>query len=332
MFGAGGKKFVNARDHRARTVSESGTAGGRAARYLVSIPERAVRSAAALAGGLARELGGIALPAALRRTRLYQNLVEDTLRFLIEQVGEVEGAYPPEGRLAEDFAVRRAAGNGIELAGVLAFRASPVWVLAALADLSGAGRQLVRDIAASLQQEGLLDPGARFETVDQMLDGLEQTAGRLPETINTPPLEAAALRKEWAEIRRLAAGIPPRKLPSIEALWGHWDELRREAQAQGQTVFRLSSVLALAALGRAPENLWRLSRSLRSAARRTRETAAEALLAHYATTLREIHATGYLAYWTRVYRPYLRAAAAAFEPGRARATERWWRKLSERNR
>jgi len=45
---------------------------------------------------------------------------------LIEQVGEVEGAYPAEGQLSEDFAVRRAAGNGIELAGILAFRASPV--------------------------------------------------------------------------------------------------------------------------------------------------------------------------------------------------------------
>ena len=66
----------------------------RVSNYLLSLPERAVRSATALGGGLARELGEVAIPAALRRTKLYENLVDSTLRFLIEQVGQVEGAYP----------------------------------------------------------------------------------------------------------------------------------------------------------------------------------------------------------------------------------------------
>ena len=43
-------------------------------------------------------------------------MVEGTLRFLIETVGEVEGAFPEQGNLAPDFALRRAAGNGIEMA------------------------------------------------------------------------------------------------------------------------------------------------------------------------------------------------------------------------
>jgi hypothetical protein len=55
------------------------------------LPERLLRSASALAGGLLREVGEAALPAAVRRTRLYQTMVEAVLRFLIEQVGEVEG-------------------------------------------------------------------------------------------------------------------------------------------------------------------------------------------------------------------------------------------------
>ncbi len=119
-----------------------------------------------------REIGDVAVPAALRRTRLYRSLVDSTLRFLIEQVGQVEGAYPGESTLAENFIVRRAAGNGLELIGILAFRASPVWVMAALADLSGTGRHLIREIAQSLQQQGLLAPDTRFETMDQILDGL----------------------------------------------------------------------------------------------------------------------------------------------------------------
>src|SRR5437016_932159 len=82
------------------------------------------------AAGLLRELGNITLPKAVRRTRLYQTMVESTLRFLIEQVGEVEGAYPAEGKLAENFLLQRTVGDGIDLAGLAAFHASPVWVLA----------------------------------------------------------------------------------------------------------------------------------------------------------------------------------------------------------
>ena len=164
--------------------------------YLVSLPERVVRSATALAGGLLRELGGVAVPTAVRRTRLYRSLVDSTLRFLVEQVGQVEGVYPREGRLAEDFAIRRAAGNGLELIGVLTFRASPVWVLAALADVTGTGRRVIQEIAGALKQEGLLEPETRFDTVDQILDGLERSAGRAAEAINTPPLNVVELRQE----------------------------------------------------------------------------------------------------------------------------------------
>ncbi|MBI3698590.1 MAG: hypothetical protein HY238_27585 [Acidobacteria bacterium] len=289
-----------------------------------------LRSATALAAGLIRELGDVALPAPLRRTKLYQSLVEATLRFLIEQIGEVEGAYPAEGKLAEDFAIRRAAGNGIEWMGILTFRASPVWVMAALADLSGAGRQLIQEIAGALKEERLLEPETRFENVDQILDGLEKSAGRVAEALNTPPLDVAGLRLEWAEIRRQVGTIPPRNLPSPDLLRRNWEELKREAAAQNRSVFELSSLMALAAIGRLPENLRWLSRCARSAARRTGQVFAGALLDHYAATLQEIRETGYLPYWTREFRPYLRAAADQFSPRRSSLTQRLTQRLLRR--
>ena len=79
--------------------------------YLLSLPERALRSTSALSAGLLRELSEVVLPRAVRRTRLYTELVENTLRFLIENVGQVEGAYPPDGKLADSFAARRFDGR-----------------------------------------------------------------------------------------------------------------------------------------------------------------------------------------------------------------------------
>ena len=90
--------------------------------------------------------------------------------------------------------MRRFAGNGVELVGLLTISASPVWVLAALADLSGTGRQLIREIAQSLKEEGLLAAGADYETIDQLLDGLEGAAGRLAQNRQ----HAAARRSEPA--------------------------------------------------------------------------------------------------------------------------------------
>src|SRR5277367_2457568 len=72
-------------------------------KYILSLPERAIRSPGALSGGLLREIGEVALPASIRRTVLYRTMVGVTLRFLIEEVGEVKGIYPSENRLAEDF-------------------------------------------------------------------------------------------------------------------------------------------------------------------------------------------------------------------------------------
>jgi len=290
--------------------------------YLLSLPERVLRSASALAGGLLRELGDVVLPAAIRRTRLYRTMVEATLRFLIEELGQVEGVFPEEGRLAKDFLLRKAAGNAIELMGILAFRASPVWVMAALADISGAGRQLILEIAESLKQEGLLERETNFENVDQILDGLERSAGRVAETINTPPLDVRALRQEWAALRQEVRKIPPRNLPSPELLRRNWDTLKQEAAAQGRSVFQLSSVLALSAVSRLPENVRWLSRCASLAARRTGQLFAGALLDHYAQTLKDIRETGYLGYWAREFRPYLVAAARQFSPRRRSPTQR----------
>lgn len=53
--------------------------------YLLSLPERLVRSTLGLGAGVVREAGELALPVAVRRSQLYQNLVETTLRYVIRQ-------------------------------------------------------------------------------------------------------------------------------------------------------------------------------------------------------------------------------------------------------
>jgi hypothetical protein len=297
----------------------------RIAGYLSSLPERLLRSVSALAGGAVREVGEVVLPARVRRSRLYDSLVESTLRFLIQNVGQVEAAYADSTALPHDFLVRRTAGNLVEAAGVLAFHASPVWVFAALADVTGAGRELIAEITVALQEEGLLDPGSRFDTVDQLLDGVERTSARLAETANTPPLDLATLRGELAMLREDSRALRFR-LPAPSAVQNQWRELKAEAAAQGRTVFELSSALAISAVRKLPERARWLSSAASTGSRRTGEVVANALLEHYRVTLDEIRARGFLGYWLRELQPYLHGAARQFSPRRPTTTEKLLRR------
>ena len=296
--------------------------------YLLSLPERVIRSASAVAGGLARELSDVSVPPRIRRTSLYTNLVANTLQFMIEQVGQVPDSYPVESNLANDFALRRAAGNGIEFAGILAFHASPVWVLAALADLSGAGRDLIREITSSLKAEGLLDPGTEFETASQLLDGLEKSSAVMAGTLNSPPLDIAALRKDWAELKQGIAAMPSPQLPSIDTLWQNRNNIKLTAESERRPVFLVSSLMAFSAISRIPEKLLWLSRIATHATAHTGQLFASGLLDHYSETLANIHDTGFLNYWSQEFRPYLKAAASQFSPEHKTLTQRLLRRAS----
>jgi hypothetical protein len=291
-------------------------------KYILSLPERVIRSLGALAGGLVREIGNVALPASVRRTTLYNTMVGVTLRFLIQELGEVEGVYPSEGRLAERFLLQRGASHGIELLGILAFHASPVWILAALADASGGGRKLIQEISQAMQEEGLLDREVHFETMDQVLDGLEKTSGHLATTLNLPPVDIPSLRREWLQLKEDVLAIPPKNAPPLERVERIWEELRESAKAQGRSVFVVSSLIAVSTVAHLPANVVWLSRAARSAARRTGKVLGEAVLDHYTEVLAELSKTGFIEYWTREFRPYLRGAVEQFAPRHESLTEK----------
>jgi hypothetical protein len=290
--------------------------------YLLSLPERVVRSALGLSAGLLREVGEVVLPRGVRKTQLYHSLVDTTLRFVIEQVGGAQGVYAAEAPQPNDFLVRRSAGNAVELLGIVAFRVSPVWVLAALADVSGLGRRMIPEIAEALKAEGLLEKDTRFESVDQLLDGLEKTSGRLAETFNTPPLDVAQLRNEWDAIRVEARKMKPAALPSPARIGDQWDALKQESARQGRSIFETSSVMAVSAVRALPGRALWLTRSARVGATHAGKILSTSILDSYSQTLNELREVGYLAYAKRQLSPYVRACVDQFSPERRTLTQR----------
>lgn len=258
----------------------------RSSSYLLSLPERTVRAVTALGAGLLRESTEVTLPEAFRRSRLYQSIVEQTLRFLIEKVGQVEGVYETGSGLPENFLVRRGAGNGLEWMSLAVFHVSPVWVLAATADASGAGNRVLSEIARTLEEDGYLSGASGVRTGSDLLDGLERGSGRLAETLNMPPLNREAMMREWESLKSTVT--------MASAVEADWEALQQTAAAQRRPLLAVSTAVALNTI------------------RCGKQMLADPLLDHYRNTLAEMEELGFAAYAERELKPYWRAAIDHF--------------------
>src|SRR5512136_724607 len=100
--------------------------------YLLSLPERTIRSLAAIAGGTTSLLTESLFPDVLRGTTLYKMVVGDTQRFMVEKIAQVpreageSGGAGADASPPEDFVQRKVAGTALEAAGLLAVHLSPL--------------------------------------------------------------------------------------------------------------------------------------------------------------------------------------------------------------
>jgi hypothetical protein len=290
--------------------------------YALSLPERTVRSLSAVGGGLLRGASHLALPDQVREAALYRATAGIGLRFLIEQLGDVYNVYPRHDPLSRKFVRRYAVGGSIEIAAIATFFVSPVWVLAALGDVTRVGKTLFSQIGDALKAEGLLDPDSQFETMAQLLDGLERTSTHLALTVNMPPLDTPGLRREWEQFRENLGSVPPGRLPRSADVERAWVNLQAVSRKVDRSVFSVSSAMGMSALSSVPAHLLWLSRSAAVAAQTTGAVVGGAFLKHYAAAAKELTKTGFAAYWSRHSRPYRLAVIRHFLPEKKSWTER----------
>jgi hypothetical protein len=264
----------------------------------------------------------LALPTKLRETAVYRATADMAFRFLIEQVGDVRGIYEPTDPIARQFVYRYATGFSVEVACMLFIIVSPVWVLAALGDATRAGKHLYIQIGDALKAEGLVDPGAQFETMEQLMDGLEKTCSHLALTINMPPLNPKDLRQEWRQFRENLASLPPAQLPTNSEVEQTWKDIQSAAGKAHRSVFSVSAALGMSAGTAIPSRFQLLSRSAKVAARTTGTVVGGLFLDHYSAASKEIAKEGFDSYFGKHSRPYLVAAVRNFLPERKTWIER----------
>jgi hypothetical protein len=274
----------------------------RLVRYVVSLPERIVRTAAAVAGGTVHETAQLLLPRLIRRSRLYEVSAKNLLRILVEGVGAVEGSSTadPNAAGASELAVRKGAGNVVELGSILAFGFSPLWLLAAASDVTHGSRVYLRELVEELKAARVVAEEADIGSVDELLGVLEDTSGRTARLIDLPPLEVEELKTSLEELRSEAT-----ELPSQDDLARVYRGLRNQAAREDRSVLEVSSGVGLAFLLSA-QNVSRTH-----------------LVTPYREDWEPLRNEGFAAYATRVGRPYASAVSGHFHPGRDTYTERF---------
>ena len=268
-------------------------------RFLVSLPERVVRSLAAVLGGAVHETAQVVLPRLVRRSRLYEATAKNLLRITIELVGGVADSAEADQPSAPQLAVRKGAGNVVEFGSIAAFGFSPLWLLAAASDLARGSRVYLTALVGELKDGGVLARDAEIASVDQLLGVLERGAGKSAALIDVPPMELSELR---ASIAELAA--ERKELPGPDELQALYDGLVRQARLENRSLLAVSSGIGLAFLNSAQhvgrEHVW----------------------VPYREDWQPLRQEGFAAYARRVAKPYREAVETHFDAGRPTYTER----------
>jgi hypothetical protein len=274
--------------------------------FLLSLPERLVRSLVALAGGAVHETASLVLPRFVRRSRLYEASAKNALRIAIELVGGVEGSPSAANELVPPrrLAIRKGAGNAVELGSIFAFGFSPLWLLAGASDVLHGTRVYLDELVGELKRAGVLAEETQVDSVDDLLGAIEGVSGGTARMIDIPPLALSEIRQSLTELRDDTGSLPaPEELAQLFA------GLRNEAARERRSLLEVSTGVGLAFVV-----------SARSVGNRH-------VTVPYREDWQPLRDEGFGAYLRRVSGPYGRAVAKQLTPENASLTERGLERL-----
>ena len=291
--------------------------------YFLSLPERFIRSAAALTGGTSLLLTRSLLPDLVRESTTYQVTIGDMQRFLITRLAQVEspgskGIKP----VSDDYIYHKMAGNVLELASFMAVRFSPVWAFAIVSDIAGGSSLYFERLVQRLKDMEILDQDANLNNIQDLFESIQQASSTSARAIDRPPLTQDELGKIVDELRSDYSRLGKSGLnlmPQVEKIQ---DQMLMVSEDEDISLEDLSDAMALQAssLGKTGLN------TIVAVGKTTGGLIDEQIFDSYARTLDEIIKVGLPKYTVDNLEPFIKSAINHLDPGRTTWTER---KLAE---
>lgn len=287
--------------------------------YMLSLPERTIRSLAALAGGTTSLLSETLFPEALRGTTLYKVFIGDAQRFMVDKVAQVQreaGADPGEAQ-PPDYVQRKMVGSALETAGLFAMHLSPLWVLALAGDAAAGSGVFLNRLVEQLKRNGVVPEDTQVNGLTDLLAAMQETTRKSASAIDTPPLSADELSKlatDMTSSYRQMFSKATNLVPRLDDLWVRMENV---ANKEHISLERLGGILSvdLAGIGRKGFG------AFMAVGQTGADLFGENILENYARTLDTINAEGVSSFLGTRLKPFLQAAADAFDPNRKSWTE-----------
>ncbi len=262
------------------------------------MPERLARAMIGTTSRTVRDAAKVVVPDAFKGGRLYDITVQKMLGFLADDVGRLKPSGDKDNPEADakttsgeddQFVVKKAVGNVIDIAGLSVMHVSPLWVIAIFSDVALGARSYLNALVDELRQQGVIDESDTIENVDGLLDALQKTSGTLADGLDTPPVTVDQLRAMVAQLREQSQTTDLASLVPIKDIERVWNEIQDTVRLEGRSLFEVSNAVAMMTF----TQMVRAGKTAHGAAKVALDLIDDNFIDYYATAFRRIHEKGY---------------------------------------
>ena len=313
----GGKTVPDEIDMDKSTLGEATSSLLRLFNYSASLPERTLRSATALAGGLVNETANWLIPSAFRNSKSYSIFVQQMLDFVCKDVGGVRRSGKQGQPEQEVDLARKTVGNLLDMTAFATFHMSPVTVLALFSDVAYGSKVYMEKLSDRLKEQGIIDKDTTIDGAADFIEALEQASGTAVGMFDQPPISIEGLKKTLVETQKAVAEIDPTKLLPASEIDQLWTQMELAAEDQDASIWDVSATISMVAL----QNIQSAGHGAIVSLEIAGNMFNEHIITHYWDGLREIEREGLVPTLSRASQPYLEAVWSNFSINKKTWTE-----------
>ncbi|MCA9158471.1 MAG: hypothetical protein KDA72_09100 [Planctomycetales bacterium] len=307
-------------DMEQSTLGEASKSLQRMFHYSTSLPERTLRSASALAGGLVRESTNWLVPLAFRNSKSYSIFVQQMLDFVVNDIGGVKRALSTskdDGKAEQVDLARKTVGNLLDMTALATFHLSPLTVLAIFSDVAYGSKVYLQQLSSRLKEQGIIDQQTTIDGATDLIAALEKASGSAVGMFDQPPISIDGLRKTIEETRAAVKQVDPSKLLPYAEIDQMWRQMELAAQEQKASLWDVSATMSVVALN----NIRAVGQGTVVSLEIAGNMFHEHIIEHYWSGLRAIERKGLLPTLSQGSEPYLEAVWSNFAIDRKTWTE-----------
>lgn len=295
-------------------------------RYTISLPERAIRSTAAVVGGIAHQSASLLVPTAFQDSKTYQTFVKQMLDMVVHDIGGAARDQPATDPAAtkdqqdaqvESYVAKKTVSTFVDLAGMATLHVSPMTILAVLSDVAYGSNVYLKELASELKREGVIDKDSTIDHAADLLDALGSASGKAADRFDRPPLSLAGLKETIEETQSSVGELDPSKIIPQAELNRMWSEMQEMATDQDVDLIDISSAMTMYTINQVAT----VSKGALTTIRVTGELLDKHLFEHYWDGLHRIHEQGIWQSFAASSQPWIEAVWLNFSTDRETITE-----------